>query len=252
MFSLEVTDDQKWPGSFQRCERPDRALWTQPESPLRKHVPRFCFLSRPQRRLDTVHRSAACSCTWVSARAVGAFSIFSAEFLTSCVILNPCVSCMPAHTTRRLYFLFVPQNKERESRRELAQELLSSQPLFASISHNPVGRAVRAATASAWGREGGWASSDIPQPCSRMDSVPALPSAKPSMRVWVHGKGEKGFPPVDSTYLLRIQHSFSRSEIRYGQAGIVSLGICEYNPKCRISSLDFPPHFTWISGHLPK
>lgn len=144
---------------------------------------------------------------------------------------KPICLCTSAHTTRRHYFLFVPRNKEEESRKELAQDLLSSQPLVASIFHKPVGRTVRMAAPSAWGREGGWAGSGIPQPCSKTDSVPASPSAKPSVHVRVRGKGEKGFPPVDSTYLLRIRHSFSRSEICYGQAGIVSLGVCDYNPK---------------------
>lgn len=140
--------------------------------------------------------------------------------------------------------MFVPQNKEEESRRELAQELLSSQSLAVGFSHKPVRSTVRTAAPSAWGGEGGWAGSGIPQLCSDRDSVPALPSAKPSVHVCVRGKGEKGFPPVDSAFLLRLQHSFSRSEIRYGQAGIVSLGMCDYNTECWISSLDFPPYFT--------
>lgn len=96
---------------------------------------------------------------------------------------KPLCFCMPAHTTRRHYFLSVPQNKEEENRRELSQELLSSQPLVASISHRPVGRTVRTTAPSAWGGESGWAPSGIPQPCSKTDSVPALPSAKPSVPV---------------------------------------------------------------------
>lgn len=101
--------------------------------------------------------------------------------------------------------MFVPQNKE--SRREVAAS--AAWLRTTGCEHPPV----RTAAPSARDREGGCASSVSPQSCAKTNSVPAWLSAKPSMHVWVHERGEEGFLPFDSTFLLRIWHSFLSSAI---------------------------------------
>lgn len=140
--------------------------------------------------------------------------------------------------------MFVPQNKE--SRREVAAS--AAWLRTTGCEHPPV----RTAAPSAWDCEGGCASSVSPQSCAKTNSVPAWLSAKPSMHVWVHERGEEGFLPFDSTFLLRIWHSFLSSAIHtlYGQAGFASMGMYDCSPECQISSPDFPPPLYLCFFHL--